>query len=210
LSTDLNQGGIPLDGPGSSQTVGQDSAALSGTQADLAHTSSTAANLQSDPVLEVPAQSTEYPSDSDDEGSGSARFGRLNRNMSGALEFDGTHGVVYLKFKDKFRAHLAQQVLSKDKKEEIRIMLFTTEIELALKRFSTAEQWFLDSKAVILDPKLRQNEAGYAAENNPDATAVHMYKRFWDLADAEFSKASKLDLMQWHSLEQKRHESLLK
>lgn len=153
-------------------------------------------------LLAVPRTSLNL-SDSDDD---DTRVVNFYYDMA-VPDYDGTHGAAYLKFKNKYAAYLSREVLAKGKTEDVRIMLFTNEVTLAMRPFTAAAAWFGTNKAVILHPEVQAGEPGFVAGTLTASTALHMYNRLWTLADDKFSKATKADLLLWHQLKHKPDES---
>ncbi len=121
------------------------------------------------------------------------------------ITYDGTPGIAYTKFKHNFEHYLIKHVTSKGRNETTKIDLLEAVVNVSMEVYTPAQAWLKDIESALWDPKHSFDDEDYVADTV--CTAKHLVKRFWRLADKEFMKASKADLMEWHQLFQEDDET---
>ncbi len=121
------------------------------------------------------------------------------------IKYDGTQGIAYTKFKHDFQHYLVKHVVSKAKDEDTKIKLLQSIVTMAMKEYTQAHAWLKSVESDLWNPKHIPDDKNYIQGKAVDAD--HLTNRFWRLADKQFKKATKADLMEWHKLFQRDNET---
>ncbi len=144
---------------------------------------------------------------SDSDSDSDSDYYMSSTKADGMPTYRGTPGVSYTKFKNKFQHHLIKNIVSKDKDDKIRQSLFKSTLDLVMEEYTPAAAWLSRIATNLWENLLQPGETGYVQGQNKVADTEALVHRFWRLADAEFKKATKSDLLEWHNLFQKPDES---